>query len=151
MAKKTKDFQYYEGIGRRKEAVARVRLYIVGKDKVAVVGGSKIKAGEIVLNQKPISGIYLLPHEKSQYLLPLKMTNNEERFAISITTKGGGKVSQLQAIIHGMARSIEKIDKEAYHHTLKKHHLLTRDPRTRERRKVGMGGKSRREKQSPKR
>ena len=52
MAKKTKDLQYYEGLGRRKEAIARVRLYIVDKDKTVTISGNKLKAGEVYVNKK---------------------------------------------------------------------------------------------------
>lgn len=151
MAPKTKNIKYYEGTGRRKEAVARVRLYITGKDKTVTLNANKIKAGEIYLNQKPIDQSFNRPQEKKKLFFPLRLTNNEERFAISIIVKGGGKNGQLEAIVHGMARALEKVDKEANRPTLKKNHLLTRDDRTRERRKVGTGGKARRQKQSPKR
>lgn len=151
MAKKTKEVKYYEAVGRRKEAVARVRLYIVGKDKTVQVNGLKIKAGEIYVNKKLIDQAYRSIAEKNRYLIPLKLTKNQDRFAISILVKGGGRTGQLDAIIHGLARAIEKVDKENYRPLLKKNNLLTRDARTRERRKVGTGGKARREKQSPKR
>src|SRR3989344_3507251 len=62
-----------------------------------------------------------------------------------------GKTGQLDAIILGLARALDKIDREKFHTALKKKGMLTRDPRVKERRKVGMGGKSRRRKQSPKR
>ncbi len=151
MATKTKNLKYYEGVGRRKEAVARVRLYITGKEKIVTVNGNKIKAGEIYLNSKPIANSFARPQDKARFLYPLKLTNNEERFAVSVVVYGGGKNGQLDAIVHGMARALEKTDKEANRPTLKKNHLLTRDDRTRERRKVGTGGKARRQKQSPKR
>ncbi|MFH0979608.1 MAG: 30S ribosomal protein S9 [Candidatus Roizmanbacteria bacterium] len=141
MAKKTKNLEYYEGIGRRKQAVARVRLYIKSHQK--------IKAGEIQINNKPFEQVYSNYHRVFA-LLPLRLTNNENRFAISIRTAGGGKNGQLEAIVHGIARSLSKVD-ESYRPILKKNGLLTRDPRKRERRKVGTGGKARRAKQSPKR
>ncbi|MEK7526737.1 MAG: 30S ribosomal protein S9, partial [Patescibacteria group bacterium] len=62
-----------------------------------------------------------------------------------------GRVGQLGATILGIARTIEKMNSEKYRPALKKAGLLTRDDRTRERRKVGTGGKARRKKQSPKR
>lgn len=151
MAKKSKNILFYEAIGRRKEAVARVRLYITGKDNTASVNGIKVKKGEIVVNNKPVSAVFSALQEKTQYLSPFKLTSTEERFAVSAVIKGGGKNGQLEAFIHGIARAIEKTDKEAMRPLLKKAGLLTRDPRTRERRKVGTGGKSRRVKQSPKR
>jgi len=157
MARKSKSFKYYQAIGRRKEAVARVRLYLVGSDKITTIknpigeGTIKIKQGEIYVNGNPIKKMFSSASDESKYLIPLKSTENENRFAISILIHGGGKNGQIDAIIHGLARAIEKIDKDQYRPTLKKMGLLTRDARTRERRKVGTGGKARRVKQSPKR
>jgi len=151
MVRKIKDLKYYEAVGRRKEAVAVVRLYIVGKDKDVTVQGNKIKAGELFFNKKPIEVAFPLAYQKAQYLLPLKLTNNLDRFAISIISSGGGINGQLDAIILGLSRAIQIIDRETFRPVLKKQGLLTRDPRARERRKVGTGGKARRQKQSPKR
>ncbi len=151
MPKKTKNLQYYEAVGRHKEALARVRLYIIGKANEVTVNNQKIKKGEITINKKPAAAVFASAVDKARYLYPLKITSNEDRFAISVRTKGGGKTGQLEAMIHGLARALQKVDKEAYHSILKKEKLLTRDPRTRERRKVGTGGKARRAKQSPKR
>lgn len=151
MPKKLKQVTYYEGIGKRKESVARVRLYIAGKDKTASLDGQKIKAGSIFVNKSPIEKVFGAPHEKLQYLALLKLTGNEDRFAISIFVKGGGRNGQLGAIIHGLARALDKVDTDAYHTLIKKEGYLTRDPRTRQRRHVGTGGKARRAKQSPKR
>ena len=149
--KKTKGLQYYEAVGRRKAAVARVRLYIVKKDKSVTIDGMNIKAGEIFLNKKPIEQIFPTEGEKNRYVFALRQSQNDNRFAIIIKTKGGGRVGQIEAISHGLARAIEKVDKENYRPMLKKFGLLKRDARVRERRKVGTGGKSRRAKQSPKR
>ncbi|OGK25082.1 30S ribosomal protein S9 [Candidatus Roizmanbacteria bacterium RIFCSPLOWO2_01_FULL_37_13] len=151
MAKKSKALQYYEAVGRRKEAMARVRLFIIDKHKEATVSGMKVKAGEIFVNKKPISQVFPAIQEKNSYLLPLKLTQNENRFAVTILVEGGGRTGQLDAITHGLARAIEKVDKLAYRPILKKNNLLRRDARAKERRKVGTGGKARRKKQSPKR
>lgn len=151
MPKKTKNLKYYEAVGRRKEAVAKVRLYIVGKDKLVAVGDSKIKQGEIYINKRLISKIFPSVPEKITYIRPLQLTNNEGRFAISILVSGGGRKGQLEAIVHGLARAMEKVDKEQYRPILKREGLLSRDARIKERRKVGTGGKARRKKQSPKR
>lgn len=142
MAKKTPD-KYYQAIGRRKTAVARVRLYDVGKSGSVSVDGVTIKKGEISVNKKNM--------KVGDYLDPLVLTQNDKRFAISILVKGGGKSGQIDAIIHGLSRAVEKVDKDKYRNTLKKAGLLKRDPRAKERRKVGHGGKARRKKQSPKR
>lgn len=149
--KKNKDIQYYEAVGRRKEAVARVRLYIVGKDKTAMVGDKKIRQGEIFVNNKIATEQFPMAVHKARYLTPLEITETTQRFAVSVIVKGGGINGQIDAMVHGLARVLEKVDKETYRPTLKKASLLTRDPRARERRKVGTGGKARRQKQSPKR
>ena len=151
MAKKDKSIRYYEATGRRKEAVARVRLYIAGKDKTANINGVKVKQGDMLVNNKPIQQTFPALSDKVQYLTPFKLTNNEERFAVSVLVRGGGKKGQLDAVILGFARALEKTDKETIRPILKKQGFLTRDARIRERRKVGTGGKARRVKQSPKR
>lgn len=151
MAKKSKDIQYYEAVGRRKEAVARVRLYIVGKDKSATVKGEKIKQGTIMVNGKAFENYFPIAADRQRLMQPLALTNNSDRFAISVLVNGGGRIGQLEAVIHGVARSLNILNTDEYRPLLKEHGLLTRDPRTRERRMVGTGGKARRQKQSPKR
>ena len=81
----------------------------------------------------------------------MTLTKNQDRFAISIVVSGGGTNGQLDSMVHGLARALEKVDKETYRPILKTNGLLTRDSRKKEARKVGTGGKSRRMKQSPKR
>ena len=151
MVKKIKNVLFYEGVGRRKTSVAIVRLYIPGKDKTVMVGETKIKEGEIWANNEKIEKMFPSLHQKVQYLKPLKLVKAEDRFCVSITVSGGGTNGQLDAISHAMARALEKTDKEVMRPLLKKEMLLKRDPRARQRRKVGTGGKSRRAKQSPKR
>jgi len=146
-----KALEYYEAVGRRKEATARVRLYILTRKAYVKVEDLEIKRGEIYVNGKPIEKLYPHPWEKNIYMKPLELTDSVDRFAISIKVEGGGKNGQLGAIVHGLARALEKVDREAYRPILKKAGLLTRDPRAKERRKVGTGGKARRKKQSPKR
>ncbi len=151
MAKKTKNLKYYEAVGRRKEAVAQVRLYVPGKEKKVNIGKTEVAVGEFVVNGKPIQALFGSPYEKEQYLFPLKLVGSEGRFAISIKVAGGGKTGQLAAIIHGVSLALVKVDDVTYKPLLKKQGFLKRDARTRQRRMVGMGGKSRRKKQSPKR
>jgi small subunit ribosomal protein S9 len=83
--------------------------------------------------------------------MPLLLTKNESRFAVSIVVSGGGTTGQLDAMVHGISRALLLVDSDAYRITLKTNGLLTRDPRKKETRKVGTGGKARRAKQSPKR
>lgn len=140
-----KDFVF--AIGRRKSSTAEVRLY----KKDAIVWGKRaIRRGEIVVNNKSALEYFGKSFE-SVYRQPLQITGTENKFAISIKVRGGGKMGQLDAAVLAIARGLDKIDREKFHSILKKKGMLTRDPRVRQRRKVGMGGKSRRRKQSPKR
>lgn len=138
---------YVFAIGRRKSSTAEVRLY---KKDATVWGTTLVKKGEFVVNNKPALEYFGKGADKI-YAQPFKVTGAENKFAISIKVTGGGKMGQLEAVVLAIARALDKIDKEKFHSALKKKGLLTRDPRVRERRKVGMGGKSRRKKQSPKR
>lgn len=129
---------YIFTVGRRREAVARVRLYPSGN-------------GSIIVNTKPVEEYFRGEANKVGYMLPFVVTETINKFNTTIKVAGGGPSGQLGAAVHGISRAIEKFDKEKYRALLKKKGLLTRDPRTRERRMVGMGGKARRKKQSPKR
>jgi small subunit ribosomal protein S9 len=123
-------------IGRRREAVASVRL----------ISGD----AEMTVNNKPISVYFPGLEAKNRYELPLNIVNLSSKYTATILTHGGGKFGQLDAAVLGIARALVEIKKE-YTKPLRDAGLLTRDPRTRQRRMVGMGGKSRRKKQSPKR
>ena len=129
---------YYQAIGRRKESTARVKLFVGGK-------------GEITVNEKSVEKYFSGELAKIAYLLPLKLTDNLERFKITVKVRGGGLFGQLDAVGHGISRALDKIDREKYHTILKKAGLLTRDPRAKERRKAGFAHKARARKQSPKR
>lgn len=138
---------YVFAIGRRKSSTAQVRLY---KKDAIVWGGTSVKKGEFVVNNKTALTYFGKGFEKL-YSQPLEITGMQDKLAVSIKVRGGGKSGQLDAIVLAIARGLDKIDKEKFHSILKKKGMLTRDPRVRERRKIGMGGKSRRRKQSPKR
>lgn len=126
------------GVGRRKEAVARVRLTL---DKEAVM----------LINGMP-ADIYFSGEVAKKILFePFKCTNTLNRFKVDVKVYGSGKNGQLGAVIHGISRALLVVDTPKYRSILKSKGFLTRDPRTRERRKIGTGGKARRAKQSPKR
>ncbi|MEK7534195.1 MAG: 30S ribosomal protein S9 [Patescibacteria group bacterium] len=137
---------YVFAVGRRKESVARVRLY----PKDSIVWGVEVKKGDIIVNKRSALEYFGSESEKV-FREPLIVTNTEKKFAVTVKAQGGGNAGQLGATILGIARALDQSDKEKFHSILKKRGLLTRDARVRERRKVGMGGKSRRKKQSPKR
>ncbi len=139
-----KKTDYTYAVGRRKTAIARVRLY----PKASVPG----KDGtQLLINDKPAEVYFGGNAEKNQYRLPFILTETLTKMSASVKVAGGGIQSQLDALVHGVARALTKLDSAKYRATLKTAGLLTRDPRAKERRKVGTGGKARRAKQSPKR
>ncbi|TSC87366.1 MAG: small subunit ribosomal protein S9 [Microgenomates group bacterium Gr01-1014_7] len=123
-------------VGRRKEAVARVR----------VTTGN----GQIIINGKPIAEYFLGSILQKIYSKPLEITKTVGKYSISVKVEGGGRVAQLGAVIHGISRALIKAD-PSLKVTLKKAGFLTRDPRVKERRKFGHAQKARAMKQSPKR
>jgi small subunit ribosomal protein S9 len=136
------------GVGRRREAVARVRIY---NSASAQVFGEERKRGDIIVNEKPIAEYFRVTSYAPKYGKILEDANISGKYIISARIIGGGLSGQLDALIHGIARALDKLDSEKYHKILSDKGYLTRDPRTRERRKIGTGGKARRKKQSPKR
>lgn len=137
---KTTSPSYTHSVGRRKRAVARIRVHgRKSKDDVT-----------LVVNGMEASEYFHIPGAQAIFLKPLKVTDTLERFTATVKVVGSGLNSQLDAVAHGIAKALVKID-ESYKPALKKAGLLTRDSREKERRKIGTGGKARRKKQSPKR
>ena len=123
--------------GKRKTSSARVRLFH-GK-------------GESTVNGKPIAEFFPGEVNKTQWEKPFGLTETTGKYYITARVVGGGVRSQLKAIVLGIARAMSKANPEKFRPLLKKGGLLSRDSRERQRRMVGKGGKSRRQKQSPKR
>ncbi|PJE69131.1 30S ribosomal protein S9 [Candidatus Shapirobacteria bacterium CG10_big_fil_rev_8_21_14_0_10_38_14] len=134
---KSRKKKYIPAVGRRRKAIARVRLFR-GK-------------GKILVNNLPIEKYFSGEVAKVTYLKPFQVTDTVGKYYATVKVIGSGKIGQLGAVVHGITRALDKENRELYHDALKKHKLLTRDPRKRERRKPGMGGKARRKKQSPRR
>ncbi len=128
---------YIFAVGRRKTAVARIKL-MHGK-------------GETTVNGKKISEYFPGEIAKTTYLKPFEVTSTLDKYYAIIKVEGSGQNSQLGAVYHGLSRALDKDNKETFHPFLKKEKLLTRDGRQRERRKVGQMGRARKKKQSPKR
>lgn len=123
-------------VGRRKEAVARVRL--------------SPGNGQIIINDKPIAEYFKGLLLQNLYTKPLAITQTTNKYVISVKVTGGGPASQVKAVVHGIARALAKVEPSA-RAVLKKEGLLTRDARVKERRKYGHAQKARAKKQSPKR
>jgi small subunit ribosomal protein S9 len=149
--KKHQKTDYVFAVGRRKSAVARVRLHEKVKDGL-MWGEVAVKKGDILVNAKPIAEYFASDVSRHLYTEPLRITNvHQQNYAFTIKVAGGGPAGQLDAAIAGIARALNKLDPEKHRAILKKKGMLTRDARVRQRRTVGTGGKSRRQKQSPKR
>ena len=112
----------FNAVGRRKKAVARVRL----------VSGD----GKIVINKRDIDNYFGLETLKMTVRQPMNLTN-VGNFDVMVNVKGGGLTGQAGAIRHGISRALCKVDEE-YRPALKKAGLMTRDPREKERRKYGL-------------
>ncbi len=141
---------YIFAVGRRKQAIARVRLLTAVKTD-AMWNEQPIKKGELFVNEKPIAEYFSSEVMRRVYSEPLRVVNAQNKYAFTIRVEGGGKEGQLEAVVAGISRALAALEPEEYRPLLKKKGLLTRDDRVRERRKVGTGGKARRRKQSPKR
>lgn len=148
--KKAVKRDYTYAVGRRKSAVARVRLYSHVKED-AKWGEEEIKKEQILVNGMPIEKYFFGPVAKALYMKPFVVTKTEGKYAVTVKVAGGGNSGQLDAFIQGVARALSSIDTVKFRPLLKKEGLLTRDARVRQRRMVGTGGKARRKKQSPKR
>ncbi len=114
---------YYNGTGRRKNAVARVRL----------IPGD----GVLVINGKSPSEYFGRRDLETIVTQPLRVTDTIGRFVASIKVQGGGVAGQAGAVCHGIARALCIAD-ENLREPLKRAGLLTRDPREKERKKYGL-------------
>ena len=116
--------EYYEGVGRRKTATARVRLFPGGE-------------GRIVINDRTLDEYFGREVDIATLQAPLKATGMESRFNVSVKVRGGGITGQSAAIQLGIARALLKADPDL-HPVLRKAGLLTRDARAKERKKAGL-------------
>ena len=119
----TKKKLQFWGTGRRKKAVARVRL----------LPGS----GTIVINGRSMDDYFGLDTLKLIVNQPLVLTNTIDKFDVYVNVKGGGFTGQAGAIRHGISRALCEADIN-YRPALKKEGFLTRDPRMKERKKYGL-------------
>ena len=114
----------YQGTGRRKSSVARVRL----------IPGT----GKITVNKKDLDDYFGMEIVKREVRRHLELVGAEGKFDVVATVAGGGFTGQAGALRHGISRALCEADKEAYRATLKAAGFLTRDPRMKERKKYGL-------------
>jgi small subunit ribosomal protein S9 len=122
MANKASDFI---GTGRRKSAVARVRL--------------STGSGKIVINGRPFENFFPTETLRGVVTQPLNVTQTAGRFDVQVNVAGGGPAGQAGAVRHGIARALIAAD-ATLRPSLKADGLLTRDPRMKERKKYGQPG-----------
>ena len=113
----------YNAVGRRKKAIARVRL-IPGE-------------GNITINKRSLEEYFGYETLKTVVRQPLTLTDTLGKFDVVVNCKGGGFTGQAGAIRHGIARALVKADEELKP-AIKKAGFLTRDPRMKERKKYGL-------------
>ncbi len=115
---------YYYGRGRRKTAIARVRLFITKQ------------TFDSLANEKPLEEYFSTEAQQKAIFAPIKMVGLKEH-TLSVRVEGGGKNAQADAIRLGVSRALIVMD-EKLRPTLKKAGFLTRDPREKERKKYGL-------------
>ncbi len=116
--------QYFEGVGRRKESTARVRL----------MNGT----GKVVVNQKLGEEYFTRMGDMDKVLQPLQATGQElSTYDITVVVRGGGVTGQVDSVQLGLARALVKMNSD-YVSMLRKYGLLTRDARIKERKKPGL-------------
>jgi small subunit ribosomal protein S9 len=116
--------RYFEAIGRRKTAVARVRLYTKG-DK------------EFLVNDESYQKYFDMPEDQENAVASMKKMKCLDKFRVTVIVKGGGHSAQAEAIRHGTARVLVDFNNN-FRKRLRKAGFLTRDPRMRERKKFGL-------------
>jgi small subunit ribosomal protein S9 len=114
---------YNSGTGRRKTAVARVRL-LPGE-------------GEIVINGRSLAEHFGAAIDEADVRMPFQVTNTNGRYNAMIKVEGGGVTGQAGAVRHGIARALLELDPE-HRLALRQAGFLTRDPRMKERKKYGL-------------
>ncbi len=126
--KEAKTEKYFEGVGRRKSAIARVRFY---------PAAAKATKHPIAVNGREVNSYFPLKRLQKDLLVPLKIVKTvPEKFGVSAKVAGGGMTAQEEAIRLGLARALSAFSPE-FRKELKDLGLLTRDARVVERKKYG--------------
>ena len=115
--------RYFEAVGRRKEASARVRLYP--------------GTGKIIVNDKELADYFPRERDRLQLMEPLEVTGNVDSFNVTVLMRGGGITGQAGAVRLGIARALLTSD-ENLRKVLRSIGCLTRDSRMKERKKYGL-------------
>lgn len=138
MSAKLPATKFIFAVGRRKTAVARARIYPAASE--VIIDGKKLEKGDIYVNGLPSA---------SAYAELYRTTNTVGRFITTVVVAGSGQSGQLGAVTLAIARALVQADPK-FRPILRKKGFLTRDPRSKERKKPGLMG-ARKQKSSPKR
>ena len=114
---------YFQKVGRRKTAIAQVRL---------LPGG-----GAVIVNGTPYEELFPRPAHRQTIVKPLMLTESLGKYNVTVKVAGGGVTGQSGAISHGIARALVETD-ESLKPVLRQNGLLTRDSRVKERKKAGL-------------
>jgi small subunit ribosomal protein S9 len=117
--------EYIWGTGRRKSAVARVRI----------APGD----GKVVVNDRPLEVYFSNEQDRAAVVEPLRLVERTDKYNVYATVTGSGPTGQAGAVRHGLARALAKAE-PAIVAILRNHKTLTRDPRMKERKKYGLRG-----------
>lgn len=120
------DQKYVQSIGRRKTAIAQVRL---------IPGGT----GKVTVNSRDIADYFKTDAQRTTAVAPLKLTGKTETLDVTVRAVGGGLPGQADAVSLGIARALVKYD-ESLRTTVKSEGMLSRDARKKERKKFGLRG-----------
>jgi len=120
---------FWWGLGRRKSAVARVRI--------------KQGEGKLIINKRELTDYFKLEQQRQSILAPLKLLGVEKKFDVFANVRGGGTTGQAGAVLLGIARALKGYD-ESFTQSLRDNGYLTRDGRMVERKKPGQSGARRR-------
>ncbi len=126
MSAEDKKLDYYEAVGRRKEATARVRIW-------------PDKKYQFTVNEKKLEDYFSIEELVKKATAPLELFNLDSELAVTAKVRGGGTTGQAEAIRHGLSRALLLYNPE-FRGKLKKFGFLTRDPRMKERKKPGLRG-----------
>jgi small subunit ribosomal protein S9 len=119
-----KKAEYLYGVGKRKTAIAQVRVFKKGD-------------GKIIINEKTVKEYCATPSLAEKVVSPLKIVGQQDKLDVSAKVKGGGSTAQAEAVRHGIARALLLLNAN-FRKPLKKAGYLTRDPRKKERKKPGL-------------
>ena len=125
-AKEAPAERYWEAVGRRKTAVARVRLFTRGEKG-------------IVVNGKPLAEYFPYPRHQRVASEAVETMKSSDRFRVTSKVKGGGNNAQAEAIRHATSRALVLFNPD-FRKRLKRAGFLRRDPRMKERKKFGLKG-----------